>query len=89
MHPMILQAYIVTVLLAGLLLIAVIAKLFFSEFPTDKTDKRSFISRWVAYPKYKMCVEKRARGFLTFLYYTQIVLLVVVIIVLIVGDYSM
>lgn len=86
---MILQAYIVTILLAGLLLINVIAKLFFSEFPTDKTDQRSFFSRWFAYPKYKMCVEERARGFLTFLYYTQVVILIVTVIVLIVGDYSM
>ncbi len=86
---MILQAYIVTILLSGLILINVIAKLFFSEFPTDKTDKRSFFSRWVNYPKNKMCVEERARGFLSFLYYTQIVLLVVTVIVLIFGDYTM
>jgi hypothetical protein len=86
---MILQAYIVTILLAALVLINVIAKLFFAEFPANKEAPAPFFSSWLRFPKMKEHVEERARGFLLFMYHLQWITAVLLFGVLVFGNYTM
>lgn len=86
---MILQLYLATILLAGIVLASVIAKLFFAEFPADKNVSVPFFSSWLRFPKHKERVEERVRGFLSGLYYVQLVCVLALVVILIVGDYSL
>jgi len=86
---MILLLYLATILLAGIVLASVIAKLFFAEFPADKNVTVPFFASWLCFPKYKELVEERVRGFLSGLYYVQVICLLALIVILIFGDYSL
>lgn len=86
---MILLLYLATILLAGIVLASVLAKLFFAEFPADKNVSVPFFSSWLRFPKNKERVEERVRGFLSGLYYVQAVCVLALIVILIFGDYSL